>query len=301
MPDDLNQQQFAATLVVTTELRNMLVSNAGALDEVRTYAIDDANTAQMVADEMNAIKKRHNRLVETKATFTKPAQDILVAANNLFNAPIKSLNEAESWCKGLLAGWDEKERNRIALERQEREAAERKVRQEAEAKAAAERARAQEIADQKRREQEEQERKAREAREAGDKRAAAAAEAAAAKAGAQAVAAIETGAAKAQELELTAAVSTQAAPAPIAQAVVGVQMRDNWIPRLKQGTDADTAKRLIVLQAAMDFQGRGDTHLLACLEIDMTTVRRLAKGLKTSMNVPGFEAINDRSVAGKNK
>lgn len=301
MPDDLNQQSLAVTLVVTPELRNMLLTNANALDEVKAYTIDSTEVAQMVAEEMNAIKQRGNRLVATKAEFVKPAMEIVTAANNLFNAPIKALQDAEAWCKGLLRGWDEKERNRIALENQKREDEARKIRQEAEARAAAERARAEEQAAQKRREEEAERRKADEARAAGNARAAAAAEAAAAKLAEQATAAVETGNAKAAQAELEASVSVPAAPVAVAQAVAGVQYRDNWVPKLKERTDEETAKRLIILQAADDFQGRGDTQLFACLEIDMTTVRRLAKGLKGQMRVPGFEAVNERQVAGKNK
>lgn len=301
MPDD--PRNLSVALVVTDDLRNRLSREAGALDEVRTYSIDDGETAQMVATEMNDIKRRVNNLAAEKEKFTSPAKQVLDAANNLFNGPIERLKEAEGFCKRLLAGWDDRERTRIAQERQAREAEERKIRQDAEAKAAAERAKADEIARQKRAEADEAERKAKEARDAGDKRAAAAAEARAASLNQQAQGALETGAANAQQIELHAAVSTQAMPAVAAQAVDGATFRDKWTARLQSGITDEAAKRMIIAQCAKDLAASpaGVSPLLACLMLDMVTIRRLATGLKTSMNVPGFEAFNDRQVAGKNK
>lgn len=300
MPDDRNQQRFAVTLDVTPELRNTITRESTALTEVQSYVIDSPEVAQVVVDDMNAIKRRIVNLETTKATFTKPAKEILDAANNLFDAPLNALREAEKFCKHLLAGWGEQERLRLEREKQVRDAEERRIRQEAEQKAAAARALAEEVAAAKRREADEAARKAEQARAEGNARAAAAAEAKAASLNQAAQSALENGAAKAQTVELEAAAQMQPAPAVTTPAVNGVQYRNNWVAKLRQGVTEEQAKRLIIAECAKEM-ATGTSPLLACLTVDTKALGRIAKGLQQNMSVPGYEAVNERIVAGSNK
>ncbi len=289
------QTALSVTLNMTDDVRRQLQQGETALVQARKYEIVCPGDAQLVAEEMNGYKRTIVRLEDLRKGFLKPAQEIIENAKSLFNPAIDSLKGAEQHCKRLLGDWDAKERTRIEAERQAAEATARKARQEAEAKAAAERARAEELAREERRKAAEAEERRRKAEAEGNARAAAAAAAEAAKATEKAAAAVENGEARATQLHLEAAAVASAAPVLERAKVAGASMRDNWVARRKDGVSAENAKSQIVAACA----ARPD--LLGLLELNEGAINKLAKALKTSLNVPGYEARNEPIVSGSRK
>jgi len=287
---------LSVTLSFTDEIRQKLREGEGALAVAEAYEIDSPDMAQVAADELTTVKGAIVKIEELRKGFLEPAKKIIDNANALFNPALDGYRAAESTLKQRLAGWSEREKQRIALENARREEEARKARQEAEAKAAAERARAEQQAAEERRKAEEAEARRKQAEAEGNARAAAAAAAEVAKAQERAAAAVENGEAKAVEAHLSAAASVVEA-APVVQAkIAGVQMRDNWSAELRSGTTPDQAKILIVQEAAA---GRMD--LLGIIEINESALNKLAKALKTNFNVPGYAAKNTPIVAGSRK
>jgi hypothetical protein len=249
---------------------------------VKDYTITDADTAAAVASEMNAYLRSIDDLEALRKKHIAPGLQVIQNAKDLFDPAINGLVKAKDFCKNLLSGWDVKERARIALENAKREETARKLRQEAEAKAAAERARAEQEAAEKRR-------KAEEAAAAGNA-------ARAAKLQEEARAAVETGAARAQDAILQAAASAAAAPPIVQEKVAGSQMRSNFVAVLLPNTTEEQAKAMIV-EAIV--KGRSD--LLGLLDLNTGAINKLAKALRTAMNVPGYEAVDRPIVAGQRR
>lgn len=284
--------RFDVTLPVTDEIRQQI----GVGDVVAfatTFVVDDAITADLANRELRSTKDRLKKLDDARKSLIAPARQIIESAQLIFKPAIDALTEAEGIYKAKLTDWSRREEERLACERREREAAERLARQKAEQAAAAARARAEAEAAEARRKAQEAEEARRKAEAEGNARAAAAAAAEAAKLQEKAAAAEENGAAKAQAAILSAA--AQVAPEPVAVATPkGFSTRDNWVAELASGQDEGSAKAAIVAAIAA---GRAD--LLGLLVLDMSAASKLAKALKSAMNVPGLVAVNKPVAASR--
>ena len=286
-------QNLSVVLTMDEATRDMLRTADGALVVAQEYVIDCPEMAQAASNERTDLAIRIDAIKMRRKKFIEPAQQIIANAEELFNPAITALTEARDMLGTGLLEWDRKEKVRIAKEKEERDAAERKARQDAEAEAAAARARAKEKAD-------EENRKAREAEEArqkalreGNARAAAAAAAAAATAIERANAAIEEGEAKATQAQV--AVVAAAAPVAAPVKIVGTSVRENWVPVLKQGVTEEAAFEQIIQAAATDQQ------LCGLLKLDQPALNKLAKALKGAMRVPGYTAKDVSTLAGSRK
>src|SRR5258708_7123566 len=274
---------LSISLIVPDHMRQQLSAGEKALEAVKDYKIEDADTAQAIAEEMNGYKRAIEFLKGWREKFLAPARQQVETANEFFNPGIKGYEGAETRCKMLLSDWDVRERKRIAFENSKREELARRLRQEAEAKAAAELTRAREEAAEK-------ERKAREAEEKGQA-------ARAARLREEARAAEETGAAKAREAHLEAAARTEAVRVVEQTKIAGTQMRDKWVFEFAPGvTDFGIAKKMIV-----DAIAKGRVDLLGYLDLNEIALRKAAEGLHEGMSVPGFVAINRPIGAGSKK
>jgi hypothetical protein len=288
---------LSVALVMTDDIKAKLQEGEGALAGVKGYEITDHDTAAAVAGEMNGYKRAIVKLEDLRKGFLRPAQEIIDNAKALFNPAIEGFEAAEAHCKTLLAGWDDKERKRIALENAQREEAARKIRQEAEREAAAIRARAEEAAAEARRKAQEAEAARVKALAEGNARAAAAAAAEKAKQAERERAAVENGEAKAQEAHLAAAAQVAAAPVVEQAKVAGTSMRDKWVAELAPGVADVAAAKAMIVEAI----GKGRTDLLGVLDVNESAIRKMAEGLMKAMSVPGFVAVNRPIVAGSRK
>jgi colicin import membrane protein len=108
-----------------------------ALTMVESMTIDSAETYELAADELKAIKTRSKSLEDQRTSITGPINQALKAVNDLFRGPADYLNKAESIIKSKMITYSE-EQKRIAEE--ERRKAEALIRAEQErlAKEAAE-------------------------------------------------------------------------------------------------------------------------------------------------------------------
>ena len=287
------EQSLSVVLTMDEGTRDMLSSAQGALIVAKEYVIDCAEMAQAASNERTSLAVRIDAIKMRRQKFIEPAKQIIANAEELFNPAIRAMTAARDMLGTGLLEWDKKEKARIAKEREDREAAERKARQEAEAKAAAERARAEEKAREERRKAAEAEEARQKALRDGNARAAAAAAAAAAEATERANAAIEQGEAKA----IQAQVAVVAASMPVAEAVkiAGTSVRENWVPVLNQGVTEEVALVQIIQSAATDQQLRG------LLKLDQPALNKLAKALKGAMRVPGYAAKDVPTLAGSRK
>lgn len=315
-------ENLSVTLSMTDEIRSNLKQGSGYLDVANAYEITNRDDAQLVINERNNCLKAIDKLEKLRKAFVAPAQQIIEAAKELFNPGIRGFQASVEVLNAKISDWDKREANRIALEDQERKEAARKAQQEADRKAAEERAKAEEIARQQR-EKAEAEAKARQeaeararaaaeaerqAREAGDKEAqrqaaelkrkadkeAQARAKAEAKAHEQAQAAIDNGTANAQRAQMESAASVSAPIAAEAK-LTGNTMRDNWIAERKPNITDDDARNQIAAACA------ARPELAAFLKLDMAAINRAAKTYKGALNVPCFEAKNDRIAAGSRK
>jgi hypothetical protein len=305
-PNDLPTQ---AALPITPELVALLDRESQALVEAQDFQITDSQTAVMVNDQLMEVKRRQEVVKQWDERFAAPIRQLEQTRKAFFGPAKQALEGAESYLKGLLKGWTEREQKRIADEKQRALDVARQLREEAERKAAAERARAEEAARKAREEAAAAEAKrkaaeeaARQAREAGDRRAAAEAEkraqaaaAEAAKKQAEEQQRIAEGERKAQEAQLAAAAAP--APAAVAEApkLAGLSFSKNWVAELAPGTTEEQAKEMIVRAvcgiAPNAALPRGD--LLALLSLDMAAAKKLAKAQEGRFSVPGLTARND--------
>lgn len=288
-----DKQVLSVSLTMTPELASELQRETGALEVARAYVIDSPDMAKEANSELRAVKARITRLKELKGGFVAPAKQIIANAEALFDPAINANTEAEKYLKGALLTYQQEEERKADEARRAREAEERAARQKAEQEAAAARARAQEQAAAAQKAAREAEERRVAAEREGNARAAAAAAAEAAKQQEKAQAALETGEAKAVEAVLAA--SAQPLMTSVAQPtkIAGFSMRDNWQGELLPNVDIARALDLIIAGitgvAPEDFKRR---DLLASLQVDTATINKLAKGLKSNMNVPGFRAVN---------
>ena len=283
------------SIPLTDAHRRAMLANGAALRLAESYVIDCHEVAETAAAEILTINKQIAGIKTMYEDLGREPKSTLSKLKAWFMPGITEREMAIDIIKERLKGWDAQERTRIAVENKQREEAAAKIRREAEARARAEEDRAQQIARDKQREADEQEAKRKQAEADGNTRAAAAAAAARGRAEQEAAAAINVGAAKAEQHHLAAAASAIGA-APVEQArVAGATMRDNWIAKLKPDTTEAQARALIVTAAA------NNPMLLGVIEINESALNKLAKGLHEAFDVPGYVAVNDRLIAGKRK
>ena len=295
MNDIENSKSLTISLKMSADDQSQIVTGIASLDDANSLIIDCAEMAQFASDERTSLARRIDRLKDARKGFLAPAQQIMDHAKAMFDPALCALEQSRGVIGGKLKVWTEAQEAKAAEASRIAANAERKARAEAEAKAAAEMARADEQAAAARRQAEEAEERRKQAEAEGNSRAAAAAAAAAASALARAESAIEAGAAKAEAVLMQAAA---VAPLPVAAPtkIAGSQMRDNWVAQLKPGTSREQATRMV---AAAAVGGRND--LWAHIELTDASLNKLAKALKGAMDVPGYEAYNDRQIAGARK
>ena len=284
-------ENLSASLVVSEEIRRELMASP-ATAEAEAFTIDSHLLAQEASDLAGECRAQVKRVYVLFAGFVEPAKLIIERANSIFKPRLADLEGASQIYMAKIGVWTESETRRVAEENAKRVAEARRLRQEAEAKAAAERARAEEIAREQRRKAQDAQEALQKAQAEGNARAAAAAAAASAAALQKAEAAIETGAAKAAEAEAVAAQAVVSAPAEAQAKIKGQTMRDNWVGRLKPGLTADAARDLIIEAAVTRKDLRG------LIEIKTGGIDKLAKALHEAMDVPGYEAVNDQKSVG---
>jgi len=324
--------ELSVRIPVTTAVANQ-IKPAGALALAQEFTIDGPEMAQIAADQRKDWAGQIDHIKKMRLDFLNPAKLIVEAAAKWFNHPIEDREAGRELLGQKLLTWDTQEKARISAENAKREAESRRIRQEADAKAAAERARAEEVARAERvkaaaaeAERLRQVAEAERLRREGDAKAAAeadrkakAAAADAAKATEKAAAATENGEARAQETALQAAAAATAAPMVEQVKASGMSVRSNWIARLQPGVTEEAALILIVKAAATETDlplglralVPGDVlivkpaatrpDLIALLKLDASALNKLAKALKNNMNVPGYVAVDEPVIAGSRK
>ena len=313
---DIQDERVEIAIVVTPEVQR-IIRSTGALAVAQAYDVDCAAVAQALADERRGWASAIDKLDAVEKDLMEPVK---VALTNMkgklskwFGPRRQDLTLARALAGQKLLAWENAEKERVARENAAREAEARRIRQEAERRAAEERAKAEEAARIEREKAaaaEEARRKAQEdaerARREGDAKAAAeadrrakAAAAESAKAQEKEQAALENGAAKAQEAQMQAAAVVSAAPVATVAKIAGSSLKDNWLAELKSGTSIDQAKVLIV-----EANHAGRHELLGMIEIDTAprgALNKLAAALKSAFNVPGFVSVNRQTIAGSRK
>lgn len=296
-------ERFDVSLAVTPDLVVKLKLADGVLEMAQSFVIDCAEVAQIVADNRNSNLKAIATFKELKKGFVAPAKTIIANAEALFDPGLEELEAAVKHSNANLLGWQQSEDKRLAAEKAERDAEDRRIRQEAERKAAEVRAKAEEEARENQRRAAEAEAKRQQAIREGNAKEAARQAAERARQEEKAAAAIENGNAKAQEATLAAAAVSASTPAPVATKIAGNSFRENWIAEFKSGLDAAAVKLQIVQaicgNAVNSAAARPD--LLALLEIDMSAANRRAKALKKLANIPGMETRDAPIAAGSRK
>jgi hypothetical protein len=152
-----------------------------ALAFIENFAVDSAETFDLAADELRAIKTRAKSLEEQRTAITGPINTALRGINALFKAPGEMLEQAEMLLKRKMLIY-QREQERVAAE----------LRRQAEEAAAAERRRLEEEAAARQREADAQAAAAAKAQAEGDAQAAALATANAQRAAAEAQSATTT-------------------------------------------------------------------------------------------------------------
>jgi hypothetical protein len=85
---------------------------------------------------------------------------------------------------------------------------------------------------------------------------------------------------------VAAAASVVIEPPPAVK-VAGFSSRKNWIAELKTGTSEEQAKMAIISAIVANRP-----ELVACLDLNMKSIKSMAKALENNFNVPGFTARN---------
>lgn len=290
---DQDASSMTVVLRMDDTIQKMITHSEGALTEASALVIDSSEMAQIASNERKDLANRIDNMKAARKKFVAPAEEIIENAKALFNPAIQALEGARELIgKGMLE-WDRKERERIDAENRERESAERKARQEAAARAAAALARADEIAAAERRNAEEAETRRKQAEAEGNARAAAAAAADIAKANERAQAVQENAQIKASVAQVEVVAATPAAVAPVK--ITGSSVRENWVAQLKPGVTEDQAKAMIVAACPNNPQ------LLGLLDLNTSSINKMAKALKKVMDVPGYTAVNSPKLAGARK
>lgn len=105
------------------------------LAELQALIVDSPVMADIVTEEMNAIKARRAQLEERRMGYTRPLDQVKTALIDLFRPAVDALAQGETICKQKLGAWFQQcERERLA-EQARLEAAAREEREKLEAKA----------------------------------------------------------------------------------------------------------------------------------------------------------------------
>lgn len=301
---DMPEQQptvLSVSLAMTPELNGQLQRDAGALEVAQAYVIDSQDIAIEANAELHRVKAKIVDLKTKKANFVSPAKQIIANAEGLFDPPLQALEAAEEYLKNALTTWTSEQKRLADEAKRAREAEERAARQKAEQDAAAARAKAQEQADAALRAAKEAEAKRQAALAEGNTRAATAAAAEKAKLEEKANAAIQNGEAKAMEVEQVAAAAPSLVVVPQAQKLEGFSTRENWIAELAPGVadEAALVKLLVVAITGVEVKDFKRPDILALVAYEAKAAGKLAKALKTSMNIPGIVARNKPVAASR--
>lgn len=285
-------ERETVTFTPNAALFNTPGESAKALTIAQAYVIDCDDMAQAAADERRELARKIDWLKKQREEFLEPGKAIVAKANAFFNPLIQTYEQARTLIGDRLRDFELDKRKRLEAEKAAREAEERRRRQQAEQEAAAARAKAEAEAAEALRKQQEAAERQRKAEAEGNARAAAKAAQEAARAGEKANAALETGAAKARELEL--AVAAPAAAPPAETKTKGSSLADNWQPVLKDGLTEDDALLAIVKAYAEHPQ------VLAFLSLNMKGIRKAA-GFGKHAFIPGFDVKNQPIIRGARK
>lgn len=286
MPDNLSVE-----LRMDESMSAALQADEAVTAMLDSYTIDSLAMANIANGDMRASIVRIEEIKALKAGFVAPAKQIIANAEALFDPAIRARQAFATGLRAKLADFAIEQKRLADESRRRAEDEERKRRQEAEVKAAAERAKAEQIAAEQRRQAAEAEEARRKAVAEGNAKEAARAAAEAAKMQEKATATLENADAKAAETIMAAQAALPLVPA--VEKVAGFSLRDNWQGELRPGVDEAGATALIVSGITgipADKFVRPD--LLPLLKLDAGAGHRLAKALKNAFNVPGMQAVN---------
>ena len=299
MTTQMNEAEFPSTpLTAVVEFddasRSRLRLAEHSLVVAQAYAITCAEDCQDAVTERNANLREINSLEKLMEHVLAPFKDGVDRVRGIFKPGIERRKESVKLLNSRIVEWTTAEERRVATENAAREDEARRIRQKAAQEAAAIEAKAREEIAQKQRLAREQEELRQKAVLEGNARAAREAAERKARLDEQALAAVESSAAKAQQTLLEA---TAAVPAPIVEttAPTGNVMRDKWVAELKPGLTEDQAKALIVA-------GVGSRpELLGLLLINEKAIRKQAESLHAAMDIPGYRAVNRPIPVGSKK
>jgi flagellar biosynthesis GTPase FlhF len=298
---------LTATLVMTPEQFAQVTRETMALEVARAYTIDpaapmdeQATIAVEANTELKSVKGRIATLEKLRDGFVAPALTIIENARNLFNPGLVSLKDSETFLKSELTSYQARVAEVAAAAERKRLADEREARQKAAQEAAAARAKAEEESRQKAAAAAEAEQQRLAAVRDGNAKLAREAAARKAKLDEQAAAAIESGEAKAQAVQLAASASTPASAPPVAPKLAGFSTRRNWGAHLAENVSEDAALERIIGAItgvpAAEFKRK---DLLALVSLNWQAANKLAKAQESKMDVPGLVAKNNPSAASR--
>lgn len=290
--------QFAINLSMDQGTLTNLRRYESALVEANAYVIDSADMANLANGELRHIIEGKRIVKAWREEFIAPAETIIENAKTLFNPALVALDQAETYLRGQLKGWTEAEQKRVAEAKRLADETARKAQQEAAQKAAAERARAQQQAEEEQRkaataeaERQRAEAEAARLRAEGDRQAAAREDQKAAAAAAEsarraeaAEARLEDGEAKAAEAQYIAMATAPTPFIPPAAIPQGFGMRKNWIAEIVK----DETTTILAIAAVLATR----PELVSLLKVNMPAANKLAKSLEKNFNVPGMTARN---------
>lgn len=281
--DSTETLPMSVTVSVNPADAQQLRRAAGVIALAESFTIDSPMMAEEATHELRNIAALKKSVVAMREGFVENAKKIIAHADATFKPTIDACDKANTILRASLLTYTT-EQQRIADE-ERRAAAERErlARQKADAEAAAERAKAESKARELQQRADVADAARIAAEQAGDAKAAAAAAASAAKLAEKATAAIENGEAKAAHAQLVAAASVTVIEAPAK--IEGFGSRENWIAEFV-ADEADAKAQIVAAIAA------GRTDLLALLAVDTKSANKLAKALKRAFNVPGMGAVN---------
>lgn len=290
LEEGISAQTLAVQMQVGESQISMIKNGLSAVEFAELWEVDSPEMAEAATIQVRQLDAQAKTLDDERKAFVKPAREIVDRANGLFMPSIQSIQEASQNLRRKILAWKAREDQRQLELRNKVEAEERIARQKAEAEAAAAQAKANaEAAEQRRKAQiaEEAQRKALAEGRAKDA-ARLAAEAAAAESKAQS--AIENGQAKAEEVILHAAASS--APVPALHVMPkGTSTRENW----KALPDGEDWKIRVVRYIAANPQ------YIELLDLNESAANKLAKALKSAMQIDGLVATNVPDLAIRKK
>jgi hypothetical protein len=236
-----------------------------ALAFIEKFQVTDAESYQLAAEELQAIKTRANALEAQRTGITGPINKALKAINDLFRGPADLLERAEQLLKGKMLAYN-REQERLAAEE----------RRKAEEAAAAERKRLADEAAARQREAEEQQRAAAEAKAKGD--------------------------AQAAELAAAAAQRAQAeahAVATTAQMVVAAPVTTIAPAKAKGITTTTKVEFEVVDLHALVKHVAANPELINLLQADSVKLRAYVRGLGLSCSLPGVRVFEGQVLAAR--